>query len=719
MYNDEVDDYIKNNENILEMQKEAALWADASVFYDNDDRDFTFLFNNANQERTMSKWKFVGEHLAAGDMSIYVPYIFQLEGGYELGDKFEMEISGITLTFTIGEFTDDVFFSATDTGAMGVYMPEETFQKVHEKLDNEKYRTNLIFANLEKVNNEVETGIRELTDVGNGSIYADVTGSILSINLSLISMSRTMMASMVAIMMVVFSAIIVIVCLIVVRFRISNSIEDDMVKIGSLKAIGYTSRQVKLSIMLQFLLIACIGSIVGIALSYLLVPAVSDVLAVQSGLRWEQGFDPIISGIALLVMLLIVALTAFISAGRVKKLNPIDALRGETNKGRYRRNHMPLEKARGRLPMVLAWKSIMQNMKQNIMIAIIMFAVSFAGAFSVVMFYNSSVDTSTFAEIPGIERSSVVAVLPPMDYNTQLVKDISGMQGVRKTQFLDQADVAIDGDKISTYIMENYDSKETKTIYEGSYPNEDNEIALAGMLADMLDKQIGDSVIVEINGNEELFFITGLTQGSSMGGMDASIRYDDVIRLNPDFGQQNLQIYLEDNEDTTDFVTAIESKFSDDEVLSAVDMEKAFNEGMGAYTSIVSLVGVAILTVTIMVVILVLYFVISSSVVRKKRELGIQKAIGFTTLQLMNQFSLSFLPAAIIGVFAGCFLGAAETNRIMSVTMSAMGIMRANFLVIPIIIVLFCVIVITLTYIISMLVTWRIRKISAYALVTE
>ncbi|WP_342435466.1 hypothetical protein NSS79_17490 [Paenibacillus sp. FSL L8-0436] len=38
-------------------------------------------------------------------------------------------------------------------------------------------------------------------------------------------------------------------------------------------------------------------------------------------------------------------------------------------------------------------------------------------------------------------------------------------------------------------------------------------------------------------------------------------------------------------------------------------------------------------------------------------ELGIQKAIGFTTCQLMNQLSLGFLPPIIMGVLLGSIAG--------------------------------------------------------------
>ncbi len=118
------------------------------------------------------------------------------------------------------------------------------------------------------------------------------------------------MASVISSMMVAFAAVIVIVCLSVIRFRISTSIEDDMLQIGSLKAIGYTSGQIIGSIVLQFSGIALLGSIAGIALSYLTTPSLSDAFAHQSGFLWAQGFDGIIGGITLGTILCIVLLVA-------------------------------------------------------------------------------------------------------------------------------------------------------------------------------------------------------------------------------------------------------------------------------------------------------------------------------------------------------------------------------------------------------------------------
>ena len=85
----------------------------------------------------------------------------------------------------------------------------------------------------------------------------------------------------------------------------------------------------------------------------------------------------------------------------------------------------------------------------------------------------------------------------------------------------------------------------------------------------------------------------------------------------------------------------------------------------------------------------------------------------------MNQISLSFLLPVALGAAAGSLLGAFGTNPLMSVAMKGVGIMKASFIVDPLWMVCFGLGTMLFSYLLSLLTTWRIRKISAYALVTE
>lgn len=721
IYDDELRQYIRDHENLISMQEEYSIWADVKVKYNDEERGLTLLMNDASFNRDLSKWKFVGEHLPveSDEMSIYLPSIFRESGNYNLNDNFLIHLpaNNKKLDFTIKGFVEDIYFSSMETRALGIYLPHDTFVMVSDLL-GESHDAVLIYANLKEINKDIEIGIKELTGLEATTYSSNLSNLLLSFDIEIIETSRVLMAFIMAVMVIAFAFIIVAVCLIVVRFRISNSIEEDMAKIGSLKAIGYTSRQIILSIVLQFVLIALTASILGIILSYMTTPIISDVFAQQSGIKWIQGFDLYISTMSLGLIIIIVMLIAYISSRKIKRLNPIVALRGGIITHNFKKNHLPLEHSRGNISFFLAIKNLLQNKKQGIMITIIMFAVSFTGVFAVVMFYNTTVDTKAFNETPGIELSNVVLSLKTDTDHDRIKEEVINMEGVRKAQYIDDVMVVVNKYEVRAFVMEDYGAKETDTIYEGRYPKHANEIAIAGHLAKMLNKDIGDSISVEYSGVKEDYLITGFTQGTFMGGINASIRRDGFIKINPNYKEQSLQIYLDKDYDAGILSKKLEGLYKE-EKLAITDMDYEIGVGAGVYTDIVSKVGITILVVTIAVVILVLYFVINSSIIRRKRELGIQKAIGYTTYQLMNQISMGLLPSTIIGVVIGCLVSATKSNAIMSLVQRGMGIMKANYVVVPLWIIEFAILLIVVSYITSILLTYRVRKISAYALITE
>ena len=719
LYNQDVKQFVSDNSAVRKLQSENSVGGNATIPYNGDKRDISILFNNADTKRDLSRWKFVGEHLALdGDMPAYVPYVLNIDGDYHLNDKLTVTFGNQTkLTFTIKGFTDDTFFSSFDTGYLGVYLPERTMKSVEQKLGNQ-YDKTLIFANVTKQENNFASGVKQILQSKHLISASDADNLISSIGLPLIRMSRTLMASVMASMMVAFAAIVVIVCLSVIRFRIATSIDDDMLKIGSLKAVGYTSRQIMASIVLQFTSVAVLGSVAGILLSYLTTPALSDVFAHQSGLLWVQGFDPAVGGITLCSILVIVLLVALLSARRIRRLNPIVALRGGIVTHSFRKNYLPLQKSKGRLSFLLGMKSMLQNKKVSVMVAVILVFVSFASAFSVVLYYNSAVDTTKFSQVPGIEQSDAEAYFNPGAGHEKIVNEIKKMDGVRKVQYIDRLTGSAGNTTIYLYAMDDYSKKETSTVYDGRYPRHDNEVAMAGVVAKTMNKKIGDTLTLKIGNRQQDYLITGFTQGITMGGSTAFLTHSGILKLNPDFQQQALEIYLNDKTKSAAFVKTLNRQYGKS-FLDTIDVDKSFAQSMGAYSSVMSEVGAVIFLVTALIVVLVLYFVVNSSITRQKRTLGIQKAIGYTTFQLMNQVSLSFLIPVAVGVILGSVLGITQTNNVMSVGESAMYIAKADYIITPGWIALCGLAILALSYVISLLVTYRIRKISAYALISE
>lgn len=141
---------------------------------------------------------------------------------------------------------------------------------------------------------------------------------------------------------------------------------------------------------------------------------------------------------------------------------------------------------------------------------------------------------------------------------------------------------------------------------------------------------------------------------------------------------------------------------------------------MGTVGGIFSALSLAVIGVVVSVVILVLYLIIKTTITRKKRESGIQKALGFTTLQLMNQIALNLTTPIIFGVTLGAAFGHFGFNYIFVTLFGGMvGIVQVDLPTPLSWVAMASAALILLAYFVSLLLAWGIRKISAYVLVSE
>jgi putative ABC transport system permease protein len=144
-----------------------------------------------------------------------------------------------------------------------------------------------------------------------------------------------------------------------------------------------------------------------------------------------------------------------------------------------------------------------------------------------------------------------------------------------------------------------------------------------------------------------------------------------------------------------------------------------FEVQMATMRGMFELLALVILVAVACIITLVLFLVIKTAILRRRKELGIQKALGFTTFQLMNQMAMNLTLPIVFGVIAGTIAGVFGFNPLMSISMRGAGIVNMNLPIPMDWVIVLSVGLILFAYLISMLVSYRIRKISAYRLVTE
>jgi len=705
-WDEETEAYLRDNSTEFEKHSMVLLFGE-SQRGENMTASF-FMFSDVNEARNLSQWKLVSNSQPLAENGAYIPFGLHIHG-HELGNEFVINTTGDgQLQFTINGHTESILSDGVNTPA-NFFIPTERFEELYYQFEN--YRGYLIFANgVDNVRGFL-FGLEELQGFVTGFSPESV---ISGISLEEISMFRTMMANMTAMIMVVFTLIIALVSLFVVRFRIKNSLEEDISRIGSLKAIGYTSKEIIRFVVVQYGAVIFIASVLAIVPTIFLLPMIGNVLAAQSGIFWRPGITPEFYVITTVILVLIVWLGTKISARGIKKITPVAALRGESSAGKKaKRNRILLSKTKLPLIPALAGKSVFQGFRQSLMIFFIMLAVSFTGMISLVIFYNSTIDLTAFEVIPGGERSnSGIVVRPDADLHA-LRSEIIALPEVRDAQFHDFSQTIINGDFSLISVMDDFNRRVTRNIHRGEFPQTDNEVALSGIAMNRLGVDIGDEITIGTANTP--FVVSGIFSGM---GEDAMVTIYGMLRAQPEFRQSSLGIYLHPGIDSAVFTENLGEQFAEQSFM-VINVDAEFEEGAGVFASILSMVGIVILCVAIFVILLILYLVIGATIIRRHRELGIQKAIGFTTGDLMRQISLAFSIPVTSGTVIGVMLGIFYASPLLNVGMRPMGVLAANLLVNNAWLVVAGAIITALAMGLSLLVTWRIRKISAYKLVTE
>lgn len=714
-YKQSYDDYFRTYPGVNETEsEEIILMGTAEFLYGNSRLSMSMALLNEEAGRHISSPQYIEQLDERTSHDIYLPYSFKVNAKYQLGDPFILKFMDVDYNFRIAGFFETTMLGTSNMGIMKVFIPDAAYRQMSDEL-GEQARGRMIsslvtdMSQSAQLYNDFNIWYANQGE-GDASLFwgADIenakTASMITINL-------------IAVILVTFAIVIVLVSLFVIKFRVTNSIEDGMKNIGVLKAIGYTSWQIFASIVLQFMLITITAGIMGAVLSYGILPLLSAIISSISGLIWKPSFSLAINVLSILIVISLVLIFTCMFASRIRKILPVDALRSGILTHSFRKNFFPLEKSRGTINFLLACKTILANRMHNIIIIIIMAATTFASVFAMILYYNIAVHKTGFLHLIGVETSNVMVLAKSDEDSNMLAAALEQMENVTKVTKVDIINTKIDGKTFNTNVSDDYSQLNNNTIYEGRYPIYDNEISISWLMSKQLNKSIGDTVEVEVGTVSRPYVITGLSQSINNLGLIADLTLSGVQHLIPEFTNKRMNIYIEGDSNES-IMNDIKTRLGH-LVTYVIDVDETLASQTGVYLAVVFMIMVTILAITALITALILYLVIKTMVLKRKQEFGILKAMGYTTFQIMRQITMIFVPVVIIGVIIGSVLGFTLTNPLLSLLLSNVGVYNARFIMnIPVTIALSLGIIV-LSYVISMFVSRGIKRISAYHLITE
>lgn len=661
-----------------------------------------------NTNSKIGKTEIVEEDKNITENYMYLPYQYHTGGKYNIGDNYEIKVMDKTYNFKVKGFINNIVLGSYNCGNILVVVNENTYNEICQnsgndidiivvKFDLEKNVDNTKFINTfaSKISNE----------------YPLVETAVTSIE-TVISL-RTYIAIILGVSFLVVSLIVLIIVLLMISNDISNYIKENVKQIGAIKAIGYTGRDIKISFLIQFSLLSIIGSVIGIGLSYLVIPFITEMMVSQTGIPYDVSFNPFCAVITMAIIMLIVILTVLIFIKKIGKIEPIVALRSGIETHTFKKNRIKLEKSNLPLNLSLALKTMFTNMKQNIATFIITFFLVLSGVIALVMFQNFAVDLKlsllTFEIFNG-------AITTDNDANKEVFNYIESLDGVYNTRLVTEVNFNVDDARLMTYITDDTSKLNNQEVcYKGRMPKYDNEIAVSGKFCKTYEYEIGDEIEIAVGNKKEKYLITGFIQTTNNNGQEALILKDGAEKI---IGSDYAKLYYFDVEDGVDVEKTIDNvkKHFKERIVLTVNFEEVIKGSVATFAQIAKLMVIFVLTISGLVILFVLYLLIKTLINNKKKDYGILKAIGYTSKDIIIQNAISFMPAIILSVVISCIVSSLIVNPYLTLMMSMFGVMKAVF-DIPIMFVIFMGIgFIVVSFIFAIILSLKIRKIEPYNL---
>lgn len=758
--------YLQNDARVIEYNREQVVYMPQAKVSYGGLVDIGVLLQNKDTHRTISPFKLVEEDTAVPpDNAIYLPY-FAKTLGYGIGEEYTIEYRNKPYSFSIAGF-----FEATEMMQINVTLKYFLSEAAFDRILDEIGETVLLTAVLDDRTKD-EDFISDFENANNIAQASMLTGKTLSAYYSNFKLNTIMQVLIFSGVLVGFAAIAIVISLIVINFRVKNSIEDRMRNIGVLGAAGYTSGQIKTSFILEYALIALPAALLGVLTSVLMMPLISSVLLNMTGIFFHIDIQIALGLLASVLIACVLILMVLISSRRIKKLPPVVALRGGLATHSFRRNHFPLHKGLGNVHVRLGFKNMFSYGGLYSMIGFVLMGIAVIISFMWATFANFSLDRTAIIKMAALESADVTVTVTRHTDIGALAAEIETMEDVRKTSQLDFVAFNMDGNKIIlAFTSDDYSRMETVQTFEGSMPQLENEVAIPKVFAQNLGKGIGDLVLIEYGGVEQEYLVSGFFSTTNTNG--AALTVDGFRRINPAYECATINIYLNDGVTVEQFsaklkecfgvvnvpltgtdgehatakaraeekISAYMEQYGIDSVEYAViyngeiiikggsaayqiekitDWKAYVNASISSISSGVTVLMIFVFVVGLLMISIILFMTTKSILFKRRAELGIMKAGGYQTKELVAQMALSFLPAALAGSVLGGILGALSVNPVfLAVFSAAGGVSTMDLNINPISIAVICLLLTAATLGVVTLSALRIKDISAYELMSE
>lgn len=667
---------LEDNENVSQVEDRKGLAVNEPVISGNVSSNFMLLmpYEPYREQYQIFNDKADGfiDSIELSSGEILVPVSFKELYSCKKGDTYEVESVNGKETFTVKGFMQEPYLGASVIGVKQVFICEEDYERLYELQENAKSDEDKMFRYHFIHIDQSEDSILSLSEFQK-NINDDTNIVEYSISLTReASMEYTLMFTTIfSGILYVFMILLFLIVMIVVGHNISTSLEMDYVDLGILKAQGFTKGKIRLVYVLQYTVAGFFGMTLGFIFSYPVLAMLGKSMQSITGILASNHISWVKCGMVLGCLLLLLIVFVFVKTRKIAKITPVRAISGGKESIYFdSRIKMPIRK--NGLSGWLAFRQFTSAKRQYVgTILIVAILVFFMMAVTIL---STGVTTKSMIEsFGGVVADITLEATTYFDTEDikKIEQEIEKKSNITCSIYLSSDYFAVDS---TSYHVTIYDKpEEMKSIISGRAPLYDNEIVVTEILAEMLDKKIGDTVKVGYQGAEEEYLIVGTYQSTMDVGKCFAMSLQGARRLKKDFYTTFSYVSLENPECNEEVVALLNETFGDIVIAEKSEesdyLDSAIGVALNAVTALIYIISMIFALV-------VVKMVCGKTFLKEKCDIGIYKALGFTTRNLRLQFAVRFLIVAVIGSALGVCSSVCVNDKMLSLLLRMMGITR-------------------------------------------
>lgn len=498
-------------------------------------------------------------------------------------------------------------------------------------------------------------------------------------------------------LLILIGVCLILIALLVLRFTLVFTIEEDYREIGIMKAIGLKNFAIKKIYLAKYLAIVTAGSLLGLAISIPVSRAMVESVS-KNMIMEDSGSNFWINILCTLIIILLVMLFCY---GCMRKLNKVSAITaihgGQTGKRYGRRAGLRLHRrSRMSVPAFLGMNDMLSHVRRYVVL-MITFCISFI-LITIPLNTINTMQSGEMAEKFCVNPDSSISVRKigksgeeTYKSNTDFVKDMNRVTRELKDKGYDARLTGIpiyffpysepgaeDKSNILTIQILGPDNQFLK-YKEGDAPVLENEIAVSQQILKDKGWEIGDTVGATISGEEKKFIITGTYADYMQMG--------ESVRLNPKtdcskaamFDYWNVMVKLDTAATQDELAEELSKKFPNYEWSTAQEVVDRNVGGLQETLQGVLLPMTGMLCAIIMLITLLMERLF---IVREKGEIAMMKSMGYKnrTIRLWQVFRMVFV--ALLSMVAAIPLSLLSNQWMLKPIFAIMGA-DVNIQVVP------------------------------------